>query len=73
MGRARAMMIKSGLNQQDKIKFWGEVISTATKLEDIMVRTDRTKQPHTLFFNKDVKYMKCLRSFGEISVVAIHE
>ena len=38
-----------------------------------MVRTDRTKPPHTLFFNKDVKYMKYLRFFGEMAVVAIHE
>ena len=38
-----------------------------------MVRTDRTKPPHTLFFNKDVKYMKHLRSFGEMAVIAIHE
>ena len=38
-----------------------------------MVRTDRTKPPYTLFFNKDAKYMKHLRSFGEMAVVAIHE
>ena len=38
-----------------------------------MVRTDRTKPPHTLFFNKDAKYMKHLRTFGEMAVVAIHE
>ena len=43
MGRARAMMIQGGLNQQDKRKFWCEVMSTATKLDNIMVRTDRTK------------------------------
>ena len=49
MGRARAMMMQAGLNQQDKRKFWCEVISTATKLENIMVRTDRTKPPHTIF------------------------
>ena len=55
MGRARAMMIQGGLNQQEKRKFWCEVISTATKLDNIMVRTDRTKPPYTLFFNKDVK------------------
>ena len=73
MGRARAMMIEAGLNQQDKRKFWCEVISTATKLDRIMVRTDRTKPPFTLFFNKDAKYMKHLRSFGEMAVVAIHE
>ena len=74
MGRARAMMIQGGLNQQDKRKFWCEVISTATKLDHIMVRADRRKQPpYILFFNKDVKYMKHLRSFGEMAVVAIHE
>ena len=38
-----------------------------------MVRTDRTKPPHTLFFNKDAKYMKHLISFVEMAVVAIHE
>ena len=43
LGRARAMMIQAGLNQQDKRKFWCQVISTATKLDNIMVRTDRTK------------------------------
>ena len=73
MGRARAMMSQAGLSQQDKRKFWCEVISTATKLDNIMVRTDRTRPPHTLFFNKDVKYMKNSRSFGEMAVIAIHE
>ena len=72
MGRARAMMIQAGLNQQDKRKFWCEVISTATKLDNIMVRTDRIKPPYTLFFNKDAKYMRHLRSFGEMAVVDIH-
>ena len=38
-----------------------------------MVRTDRTKPPHRLFFNKDAKNMKHLRSLGEMAVVAIHE
>ena len=65
------MMIQAGLNQQDKRKFWCGVISTATKLDNIMI--DRTKPPYTLFFNKDAKYMRHLRSFGEMAVVAIHE
>ena len=73
MGRARAMMTQAGLDQQDKRKFWCEVISTATKLDNIMVRTDRTKPPHTLFFNKDANYMKHSRTFGEMAVEAIHE
>ena len=38
-----------------------------------MVRTDKTKPPYTLFFDKDAKCMRHLRSFGEMSEVAIHE
>ena len=49
MGRSRAMMLKAGFSQQDKRKFWCEVISTATKLDNIMVRKERTKPPYTLF------------------------
>ena len=67
------MLIQAGVNQQEKREFWCEVLSTATKLDNITVRTDITKPPYTLFFNKDARYMKHLRFFGEMAVVAIHE
>ena len=73
MGRSRAMMLTAGFNQQDKRKFWCEVISTATKLDNIMVRKERTKPPFTLFYNDEPKYMKFLRSFGEMAVIAISD
>ena len=73
MGRARAMLIQAGLESKYKGEFWCEVISTATKLDNIMVRPERTKPPHTLFYGKDAKYMRCLRRFGEMAVIAIHE
>ena len=73
MGRARAMLIQAGINAKEKGEFWCEVISTTTNLDNIVVRPDRTKPPFTLFDNKDAKYMKHLRSFGEMTVVAIHE
>ena len=38
-----------------------------------MVRPERTKPPHTLFYGEDTKYMRSLRKFGEMAVVAIHE
>ena len=66
-------MITAGFSPQDKRKFWCEVISTATKLDNIMVRKDRTKPPFTLFYNEEPKYMKLLRSFGEIAVIAISD
>ena len=73
MGRSRAMMIEAGFGQQDKRKFWCEVISTATKLDNIMVRKERTKPSYTLFYNKEPKYKKYLRSFGEMAVIAISD
>ena len=73
MGRSRAMMLAGGFNQQDKRKFWCEVISTATKLDNIMVRKERTKHPFTLFHNDEPNYMKFLRSFGEMAVIAISD
>ena len=66
MGRARALIIEVGFSQQDKRKFWCEVVSTATKLDNIMVRKERTKPPHTLFYNEDEGYMKYLRAFVEM-------
>ena len=73
MGRSRAMMLTGGFSQQDKRKFWCEVISTSTKLDNVMVRKERTKPHFTLFYNDEPKYMKFLRSFGEMAVIAISD
>ena len=73
MGRARTMLIQGGIDSKGKGEFWCEVISTATKLDNIMVRPERTKPPHTLFYGKDAKYMRYMRTFGEMAVIAIHE
>ena len=73
MGRARAILIQAGIDSKEKGEFSCEVISTATKLGNIMVRPERTKPPHTLFYSKNAKYMKYIRTFGEMAVIAIHE
>ena len=73
MRRSRAMMLTAGFSQQDKRKLWCEVISTATKLDNIMIRRERTKPPFTLFYNDEPKYMNFLRSFGEMAVIAISD
>ena len=73
MGRARTMLIQAGLEPKYKGELWCEVISTATKLDNIMVRPERTKPPHTLFYGEDAKYAKSLRTFGEMAVIVIHE
>ena len=61
MGRARAMMTHAGFDDYFKRKFWCEAVSTATKLDNMMVR------------HIDPKYRKYLRIFGEIGMVANHE
>ena len=73
MGRARAMLIQAGIKSKYKGEFWCEVISTATKLDNITVRPERTKPPHTLFYGEDSNYSRSLRTFGEMAVIAIHE
>ena len=55
MGSAKALLIQAGIDSKGKGEFWCEVISTATKLDNIMVRPERTKPPHTLFYSKDEK------------------
>ena len=52
MGRARATLIQAWIKSKYKGEFWCEVISAATKLDNIMVRPERTKPPHTLFMGK---------------------
>ena len=66
-------MLKAGYSQRDKRKCWCEVISTATKLDNIMVRKERTNPPYTLFYNDEPKYKKYMRSFGEMAVIAVSE
>ena len=73
MGRARAMLIQGGIESKYKEEFRCEVISTATKLDNIMVRPGRTKRPRTLFYGKDEKYTRSLKTFREMAVIAIHE
>ena len=63
-------MIQAGFSQQDRREFWCKVISTATKLDNIMVRKEGTKPPHTLFYHEGARYMKYLRPFGEMAVIA---
>ena len=38
-----------------------------------MVRKERTNPPHTLFYNERARYVKYLRSFGEMAVIAISD
>ena len=46
MGRARAMLIQAEIESKYKGDFWCEVISAATKVDNIIVRPERTNFTH---------------------------
>ena len=63
------MMNHAGLDENYRRKIWCETISTATKLDNKMVRKMGDEPPHFKFFNEYLRYRKHLRSFGEMPVV----
>ena len=68
------MLIQAGIDSKGEEEFRCDIISTATKtMDSIMVRPERAKPPHTLFYGIDAKYMKYMRTFGEVAVIAIFE
>ena len=70
MGRAKTMMTHAGFDDYFKNKFWCEAVSTATKLDIMMVRHMGGNSPYYMFFRECRKH---LRIFGEVFVVANHE
>ena len=62
MGRARAMLIQAGIESKYKGEFWCEVISTATKLDNIMVRPERTTPPPYIVLWGGCKVYKKLKN-----------
>ena len=67
------MITHAGFDDHFKRKFWCEVVSTATKLDNMMVRHMGGKPPYYMLFKKNPNYRKHLRIFGEIAVVANHK
>ena len=66
------MMNHAGLNENYRRKLWCETISTATKLDNLMLRKMGAKPPHFNFFNEHPRYRKHLRTLGEMAVIASH-
>ena len=58
------MMTHAGLDDHFKRKFWCEAASTATKLDNMMVRHMEGKPPYYMFFKEHPEYRKHLRIFG---------
>ena len=67
-GSAMAMITHAGFDDHFKRNFWCEAVSSATKLNNMMVRHMGGKPPYYHVFKEHPKYRKHLRIFGEIGV-----
>jgi hypothetical protein len=71
-GRARSMLNRAKLSQSKRNELWAEAANTATMLDNITVSTNE-KSSYQKFYNKDPKWMRNLKRFGEIGIVTDHE
>lgn len=73
-GRARAMLLGSGIDKPLRVKLWPEAANTATDLDSILVRNGESLSPSQKFFGKDRKSHIDIDSntkkFGEECIVA---
>ena len=68
-GRARAMMINAGLEKIKRETLWAKCVATATKLNNLLVKASKKKNPYELFYGEENPIKKHLKIFGEIGIV----
>ena len=70
MGRARAMINFARFTTEKRKQLWCEAANTATMFDNILAHEQNNTPPYTMFYGKDAKYAKHLRTLGEICVTA---
>jgi hypothetical protein len=68
-GRVRALMTNTEFEKIKRETLWAECAATATKLNNLLVRTSEKKNPFELFYGKENPIEKHLKIFGEIGIV----
>ena len=68
-GRMRAMFTNAGFEKIKRETLWAECAATATKLDNILVKSENMKSPYEKFYGKTNKSEKHLRIFGEMGIV----
>ena len=68
IGQARATMNFAGFTTKRCKQLWCEVADTVTMLDNILVHEQDRALPHKIFYDKDAKYAKHLRTFSEMCV-----
>jgi hypothetical protein len=70
--RVRAMLNQAGVTETLRHGLWAEAAATATLIENAVVTKQRNKSPHEEFYGVEPKYVRNLRTFGEVGVVLNH-
>ena len=72
-GRVRACMNAARLPKDLREGLWAECANTCTKLDNILVRENGQDPPYKQFYGEDPKFVKYLRTWGEMGIVANHQ
>ncbi len=68
-GRVRSMMNAAKMPQKMRTGVWTECAATASKNDSLMVTNTKPISSHNQFFEKEPKFARHLRTFGEIGIV----
>ena len=69
--KVRAVMNEAGFTQEMRDGLWSECASTMTDHENIMTSKLKPVPSHNLLFGKDAKYVRHMKTFGEVGVTKI--
>ena len=70
-GKTRAMLNGAKLTATYRHGSWCDAVSTATKLDVLLVDKEDEKGPFETFYREKAKYAEHLRTFGEIGIVTV--
>ena len=68
-GKIRAMLRDARMTKGQKDRYWTEAASTATKIDNLLIRKGETHCPYKRFYNNYPNYARHLRVFGEKGIV----
>jgi hypothetical protein len=68
-GKVRAMLNHAEFTWPMRQSMWAYAALLATKLDNILILTDKQKTPYELFYGSNPKWVLHLHSFGEIAIV----
>jgi hypothetical protein len=66
------MLNKGDFTRAKRDELWAEAGATATKLDNILVRTPGSESSYKKFHSTDPKWIRHMRTFGEVGIVTDH-